>query len=361
MKKGSIKKILMEEGAESFDLVRRILGKLPGVSLEKIKEMRQIEDIPSDMGKHVLQLVKYKGDFLKPCPGTREYICCGYKILNIGTNCPLDCTYCILQSYFNTPNLRIFVNLEEELKKVLAEIDSNPQAIFRLGTGEFTDSLAVDPITGWTNILLPHFHGRTNAVLELKTKTGSIENLIESDYRRGIIVSWSLSNPFISVREEKGAKSIKERIRAAKKCQSEGYVLGFHFDPLIFHEDWKSEYMRTLDLLNDNIDPKGIIWLSMGSFRYLPELKTIIRKRHKKTIVLDGEFVLGMDRKMRYFKPIRIELYSFMKEKLDEWYKDLGIYLCMESHDVWEKALGWSPGNSIGLSNYLDMRVRQFF
>ena len=351
----------MEEGARSFDLANRIIESLPAVPLEEVGADRNVFEVPSDMGKQVLHLMEYKGDFLKPCPGTKGYICCGYQILNIGLNCPLDCSYCILQSYFNMPNLRVFVNLKEKLGNVLSIIDGNPNRMFRLGTGEFTDSLAIDPITGWSNILLPSFSKRSNTVLELKTKTTHISNLISSEYRDRIIVSWSLSNPLVRARDEKGTKTIKERIEAARICQSEGFVLGFHFDPLIFHKNWESEYKKTFDLLSAKIDPKGIIWISMGSFRYMPELKAIIRKRHRKTSILDGEFVPGMDGKMRYFKPIRIELYSFIKEQLDEWSKELGTYLCMESDEVWEKSLGWSPGNSEGLSNYLNERVFRFF
>ena len=93
----------------------------------------------------------------------------------------------------------------------------------------------------------------------------------------------------------------------------------------------------------------------------MPDLKKIIRKRHTRSLVLKGEFIPGLDGKMRYFKPIRIELYSFLKECLEKWHEDLGLYLCMESDDIWEKAFGFSPGSSRGLSDYLDSRVLRFF
>ena len=93
----------------------------------------------------------------------------------------------------------------------------------------------------------------------------------------------------------------------------------------------------------------------------MPGLKQIIRKRHKQTCVLDGEFIMGLDGKMRYFKPIRIDLYGFLRENLEKWHPELGLYLCMESDEVWQKSLGWSPCNSSGLSNYLDKRVMEFF
>ena len=362
MPKFSIKKVLVEKDARNCNLTDQILNRLAGIPVQHVNGIgsAEVSDEPG-MGKDNLHLLSFKGDFLKPCPGTREYICCGYQILNIATNCPLDCSYCILQSYFNQPNLRVFTNLEEKIEQTLKEIDSKPEWIFRVGTGEFTDSLAIDPITHWTDMLLPMFAKRKNAVLELKTKTTQIERLLSSEYRDRIIVSWSLNSPHIALREEHKAATLKKRLEAARQCQSEGFIVGFHFDPLIPHQKWKDEYQRTLEMMDRFIDPKGVIWISLGSFRFMPGLKPIIRKRHPGSCVLDGEFIMGLDGKMRYFKPIRIDLYSFMGENLGKWFKNLGLYLCMESDDVWQKSLGWSPENSNGLQRYLDRRVVEFF
>ena len=358
-----IKKVLIESKAMAYEFTHKALSRLKhGVPHEVIEERESFSGLNEfNMEKETLHLLPYKGEFLKPCPGTKEYICCGYNILNIGTNCPLDCSYCILQSYMNMPNLRVFVNLEEELNQVLQIFDGHPEKIFRVGTGEFTDSLAIDSITFFSDLLIPEFSKRKNVILEFKTKTVNIKRLLASKVRDRIVVSWSLNSPYISTEEEHRAASIIKRLEAARECQSEGFVLGFHFDPLILHAEWKEGYLRTLDLLDKYIDPKGIIWISLGSFRYMPGLKRIIRKRHPNTIILDGEFIQGLDGKMRYFKPIRIDLYSFMKEHLDKWHPNLGLYLCMESHEVWLESLGWSPGDSEGLKCSLDERTIELF
>lgn len=357
-----IRSVMVHEKARACALTREILETLSGLDEPcTVQEGTAQGSMQKDPQKDMLCLLPYRGEFLKPCPGTREYICCGYQILNIATNCPLDCSYCILQAYFNEPGLRVFINIEEGLNKVLAAVDSQPERIFRVGTGEFTDSLAMDPVAGWTDRLVPPFAKRKNAVLELKTKTVNIEKLLACGVRDRIIVSWSLNSPFVAGREEHGAASLRRRLAAAQRCQAEGFVLGFHFDPIIAHENWREEYLKTIELLDKYVDPKGIIWISLGSFRFMPSLKGIIRRRHSGTCVLDGEFVPGMDGKMRYFKPIRIELYAFLREALQAWHPDAGLYLCMESDEVWQKSMGWSPGNSDGLSRYLDDRVRKIF
>ncbi|RLC30468.1 MAG: DNA photolyase [Deltaproteobacteria bacterium] len=357
-----IKKILLDENTSGHPYARAILKRLAGTPVRKIhmdKEKRYSAE--TGMGKDTLHLLNYQGDFLKPCPGTRNYICCGYQILNLATNCPLNCSYCILQAYFNRPNLNIFINFNEKLIEILKDIDSTPDRIFRIGTGEFTDSLALDPVTGLSEYLLPLFSTRKNAVLELKTKTDRVGKLLTSGYRDRIVVSWSLNSPYICSREEHGAASLKQRLEAARICQEEGFVLAFHFDPIIHHDNWREGYLRTIELMDARIKPEGIIWISLGAFRFMPELKSLIRKRHPDTCVLDGEFIVGLDGKMRYFKPIRLEFYSYMRENLEKWHKNPGLYLCMESDDIWSKTMGWSPGTSTGLSRFLDARVREIF
>jgi len=353
-----IKKGIVEEGSEMTPMGKSIMERVPHEPFEEPSDPAA----EGNMGKDTLHLLSYKGDFLKPCPGTKEYICCGYQILNVATNCPLDCSYCILQSYFlNQPHLRIHVNLEENLSRVLEIIDRDPKQIVRVGTGEFADSLALDPLAHWTRILMQPFSQRKNAVLEFKTKTIQIDGLLSSPYRDRIIVSWSLNSPLISATEEKGAATLKQRLEAARRCQEEGFVVSFHFDPLIPHNGWREGYLKTIELMDRYLERKEIIWISMGSLRFMPDLKPIIRKRHPGTAILNGEFITGLDGKIRYFKPIRIELYHFMRKNLEKWHSDLGLYLCMESDEVWRKSMGWSPLNSKGLKRFLDERVVKIF
>jgi len=356
-----IKTTILEKDAEVYPMAQRAVRRLPH-SVPVRREEGTCRATPREfqLDKETIRLMAFPGALFKPCPGTREYLCCGYQILHIGTNCPLDCSYCVLQVYFNQPSLRVFVNLEQHLEAIGKALRTSERKIFRIGTGEFTDSLALDPIVKWTEVLPSFVAKHSNALLEFKTKTTCVEGLLSSPFRERIVVSWSLNSPTIASQEEHGAPSIKKRLEAARACQREGYILGFHFDPLIEHPLWREGYAKTLELLDRYIDPKGIIWISLGGLRYMPSLKKVIRSRFPRTHILDGEFVPGLDGKMRYIKPIRIEMYAFMEAKLAQWGAG-GIYLCMESSDVWQRSLGWSPGSSEGLSQYLDDRAEQLF
>jgi len=354
-------KIIVDTKVRDSLLTHNILNNLPGVPVEYVADTSTAIDAirgrkdPLYAGKKVLLLTENRGRFLKPCPGTKEYICCGYRILNFATNCNLECSYCILQSYLNNPAMVVYANIEDMFAELEDELSQDSESIYRIGTGEFTDSLALDHLTGFAKLILPYFAHKQNVILELKTKTDNIGNLIDLQHNGNTMVSWSLNTEEVAKREELFAPSIDDRIEAAFKCQNVGYRLGFHFDPLIYYPGWEEGYQRTLERLFARIDTRNVSWISMGGLRFLPELKPIIQKRFPQSKIIYEEFVPGMDGKMRYFKPIRIEMYSRMLEWIRDYDPKLCVYLCMESREVWKKVFKEDRvENSENLAKILD-------
>jgi spore photoproduct lyase len=350
------RKVLVESSVAEGILTTSLRINLPRSSFEIVDRVHESSHHDPD----VLEVVDFKGRFLKSCPGTRYYHCCGYKILHFGTQCSLDCSYCILQAYFNQPNLRLFGNVDQmllELSDFLAQDEGC--RLHRIGTGEFTDSLLLDPFTKLSSLLVPYFARTPGAVLELKTKTDFVENLCELDHKGHTIVAWSLNSEEISRREEPLAATIAERLYAARLCSDNGYFLAFHFDPIIEYPGWKTGYARTLDRVFTEIDPSRIVWISLGAFRFMPDLKAALRFRHPSSRIICGEFIRGLDGKVRYFRDIRAELYSFMSERIRQVDPDICVYLCMENDDIWKEALGFSPEQKGGLSRMLDKAVEK--
>ena len=47
---------------------------------------------------------------------------------------------------------------------------------------------------------------------------------------------------------------------------------------------------------------------------------------------------------MRYPKPLRLDMYRSIYQALHKYGgKQLFIYFCMESEEIWERVMGWSP------------------
>lgn len=307
---------------------------------------------PIAKGKHTMILTRNRGAFVKACPGTRAYNCCGYKILHVGTYCTMDCSYCILQAYFHPPVLIFFVNIDDMLAE-LKQVFGSP-GIHRIGTGEFTDSLIWDPWTDLSKILVSAFSKQSSCALELKTKTADVSSLEGLTHHRKTIVAWSLNTPRVIAAEEQGSASLSKRLAAARRCQREGYPLAFHFDPLVLYEGCEPEYIGVLDQLFASVHPENIVWISLGAFRFPPELKPIIQKRHPDSKLIYGEFIRGLDQKMRYFKPLRVHLYREMVKRIRETAPETTVYCCMEDDAVWEKALGKTPRRMGGIKGMLD-------
>ena len=306
-------------------------------------------------GKKHLFLCKNKGSFFKPCPGTTEYICCGYHVLNIGMNCPMDCVYCILQAYLNQPWITAFVNIDQLFAELDSTMADGPEQFYRIGTGEFTDSLALETITGLSRRLVEYISVKNNGVLELKTKSASIENLQHIDHQGKTILSWSLNAPAIMKSQEIRTASLKQRLEAAGRAAQWGYKLAFHFDPIILHDNWRQGYKETIELLFQIVDKEAIVWISLGALRYLPSLKNIGTDRFPHSGIFAAEFITGLDGKSRYFRTQRMEMYSYIYSLLAPGVsKDTCIYFCMESEEMWEEVFGYTPGTKGGLTKMLD-------
>ncbi|HEX9970724.1 MAG TPA: DNA photolyase, partial [bacterium] len=267
------------------------------------------------------------------------------------------CSYCILQGYLNNPFIIIYVNSDEMFAELEEKLNANSDKVFRIGTGELADSLSTDHLTEYSKQLVPFFAGKKNTLIELKTKTTQIENFIHLNHQRRTVVAWSLSTPELIAREESWAPSLEQRLAAAEQCQRAGFKLAFHFDPMIYYDQWENDYYNVVKMLFERIAPQNITWISLGALRYPPQLDQVIRRNHPKTNIVYGELFPGIDGKLRYFKPIRVEMFQKMYARIKKFAPHVFVYLCMESSEVWEKSFGWTPKSSAGLKKMMDKLV----
>jgi spore photoproduct lyase len=154
--------------------------------------------------------------------------------------------------------------------------------------------------------------------------------------------------------EERRTASLTERLQAAKQCASWGYPLGFHFDPLIVYEGCDVDYKHAVEQLFSYISPDNIVWISLGALRFMPSLKPIVERRFSRSKIMYGEFIAGLDGKLRYFKPIRIDLYGKVISWIRKHAPHVCLYFCMEDDDVWRKSMGFVPSHFGGLPKMLD-------
>ncbi|MSR77704.1 MAG: hypothetical protein EXS63_05700 [Candidatus Omnitrophica bacterium] len=359
-------KIYLEATARNFSQTDVILKNLPDIPVEEVQDVRalihsikQSRD-PVGAGKRYLLLAVDKGRSFKPFPEAEQYLSCDYFTLHAEEGCDLECSYCILQAYLTNPLLTVYVNIEEMLENLQTILDQNPDRFFRIGTGQLADSLSLDHITAFSEILVPFFSRQKNALLELKTKSTNTDRLISLDPQGRTLVSWSLNSKKIQKEEEHKCASISERIDAAKRIlKIPGYQTGFHFDPIIDYPGWAKNYEEVVEELFREIDPTHIAWISLGCLRMMKELKPIMKERFPKSKLPEAEWIHGMDGKLRYFKPTRIEIYRTMVEMIRKRAPDVTLYLSMESPEVWRHVFGFEPTKET-VCQMLDIAGKKF-
>ncbi|MBL7052585.1 MAG: hypothetical protein ISS00_02430 [Candidatus Marinimicrobia bacterium] len=291
-----------------------------------------------------IEYTESKGHTVKQCPGTsHDYLCCGYHVINHVEGCPIDCTYCILQFYLDAGKTVIHSDTENIITEIEEKIATQPHRFFRIGTGELSDSLVYDNTTNFSSQLIELFRDIPNAMLELKTKTNNIRNLIGLNHGEKTVISWSVNPPAIIAKEERNSATLDERLEAIKIIQNEGYLLGLHFDPMLDFPGWQTDYPELVNRLFSVIRPERVAWISIGSLRFPPEMKEKVLEKFPESKIMYGELVRGMDGKMRYLKPMRIAMYQILYEALRRIDKKMFIYFCMESPEIWERIMRWTP------------------
>jgi len=358
MQKYRPERILIEESVLRETTTLRVLNTLSGIPVEIIPSTEALiaayqnskaEGAASfTSSKKILLLAEQKGSFIKKCPGQQSRgdsrnVCCDYFVINAVSNCHMECSYCYLQGYLNFPYMIVYANTSKLLKELATTFESHPELLFRTGTGELADSLALDWITGYSEVLVDFFSRQKNAVLELKTKSDCIENLPGLCHNGRTAVAWSLNPPKIVKTEELYTATLEERLSAASRCVEAGYPVAFHFDPLVDYPGWQDGYESVVKNILKYVPADRIAWISLGALRMTPELYENMRKRFPLSPLPLGELLPSADGKLRYFKAIRIQMYRKMIEWIKKYGGEIPVYLCMERPDVWKKIFNQEP------------------
>jgi spore photoproduct lyase len=331
------KTIYVERAVEGSEFTSRLVNLFPGAHFEIIESYRQFIQgkafTPRDYNHRIetFFVVHEQHDFFKACPCSNAVKSCGYHNVNLGFGCPFECSYCFLQNYTNAPGIVFPANLADFFKA----FEGYRQDI-RVGSGETTDSLAFDHITGFSPQLVEFFRRHPQSLFEFKTKSDNVELLLTVKSAPNIVVAWSVNPQSIIDQEEFFTASLEERLKAAGKCARAGYSTAFHFDPIVAYPGWERDYAEVVDRIFAAVPEKGVRWISLGTLRMTPEHKKMIENRFPENTILDAELLTAPDGKVRYHENVRRDIYQKMLGFLRQHTKRDIIYLCMEPAGMWQ-------------------------
>jgi spore photoproduct lyase len=265
-------------------------------------------------------------------PKTR---CCNLLTLDAVESCGYDCSYCSIQSFYNDGK----ITFDTTLKDKLENIELDPNEFYHIGTGQSSDSLMWGNRFGVLDHLVEFAKKHPNVMLEFKTKSNNISYFLEQDnLPKNLLFTWSLNPQIIIDHEEHLTASLDERLDAAKKLHDKGCLVGFHFHPMIYIENFKEEYGAVFNKMLKIFDPKTVALLSLGTLTFIKPVIKQIRNRDFKTKILQIPMIEASG-KFSYPLDIKKEMFKFAYDSLSPWHNKVYFYMCMEDHSLWKMYL----------------------
>ena len=251
--------------------------------------------------------------------------------------CPYGCKYCFLagtQGVKFSPTVKIYVNLPEILEdiEVIASKIGKPTAFY---LGKLQDALALDPLTGYSTVIIPFFATHPYARLTLLTKSTNVERLLNLDHEGHSTLSWSVNPPEVSRLFEENVPDVEKRLKAMRKAASVGYPIRAVMMPIIPVDKWSEIYASFLQYLLKNIPLQR---LTLGGICSYKAARALLEAKMGKnnTISTNIKNIASLDGRNRYSASLRAEMYRHLIQKARKIQPTLEIALCLEEEALWK-------------------------
>jgi spore photoproduct lyase len=261
-----------------------------------------------------------------------DVVCPHFIELKWANGCKFDCAWCYLNGTmrFRPMGKKPYLKDENKIIDHIREYLETEKEPTVLNSGELSDSLVYEG-NGFslTRDIIPLFKQQKRHKLLILTKSTSISRLLKSESQKNVIVSFSVNALPVSRRWEKKAPSPTYRIKSAKKLADAGYKVRIRIDPMVPIKNWKKSYEELVDLIYSNLKPQRI------TFGTLRGLQSTINNCEDKSWIkyLNDRSNWGL----KAHDNIRLNMYSFLMDKVKEYDKKCQIAMCKETVGLWKE------------------------
>jgi len=161
----------------------------------------------------------------------------------------------------------LFVNYEDFGEQIRQLAANHPRQPVWFYSGYDCDSLANEPMSRFTDYFIPLVASIDNAWMELRTKSTQVRSMLRLEPCERIVTAFSFTDPVSHRKLEHGVPSIDKRINAMRRLIDAGWTVGLRFDPVVYHRDYQSAFVKLLDQVFTTIDPQKLHSVSLGNFR----------------------------------------------------------------------------------------------
>lgn len=344
-------RIILAKGSRSDPerraFVRNILQLYPGAEVIEADDTAHSHiEVPGNallerhrIGKRTLVLaelktaVRFSEESGNTCPNYWHFSPYGF--------CPYSCHYCYLAGTVGvkfSPTVKIYLNLPEMLRRIdrIATEHGQPTTFY---VGKLQDGLALDPITGYSRIMIPFFARHRYARLTLLTKSDNVENLLDLGHNGHSILSWSLNPASICRAFEVNTAPLEDRLSAMCRCTEAGYPVRAVIMPLIPIPKWQGVYSK---FITDLLNRVRLDRITLGGICSYQTARALMNAKLSADNIINRHFAgKSLDGRMRYAKSLRVEMYTFLKNEILRQCPGLTVALCLEEREVW-KSVGLS-------------------
>lgn len=318
-----------------------ILAGLPSaerIEVDDPDEWLRTRLAPDDFAaaKKTLVIERRRGEYLKPFPADRNLVNTAELYPTFASGCPFDCHYCYLQGYSEQAAVRIFVNPDEILAAIGREAARRAPDRLDLYGGEAADNFLLEDLTRFSSGVRALLDRHENLFVELRTKCAAAEKFSRITPHERLVIAFSMMPERHRAMFEDKTPSIAARIGIMRRLAANGFTLGVQLDPVLLVPGFESEYER---LLSAVAEAGGVAEVGVGFFRCTRGLEDTIRRRFPRSQIFTGEFVVGLDGKLRYPKHRRIRAGRTMVDMIEKFLPGAKISLRMETIEVWQKVL----------------------
>ncbi len=294
-----------------------------------------------EAGRHTLVL----GTIASPLRRSREkgIVCPNYLHFSPTAYCSYGCAYCYLAGSCSTvvaPAAKIFVNLEDVLAAIARKARrlAAPTSFY---VGKLQDALALDPLTGFSRVLIPFFAAQPLARLVMLTKSDCVDNLLALDHRGHSVVSWSVNPQAVCAEFEGGAPPLARRLEAARRCREAGYPIRFIIMPILPIAEWRMHYAELVEAIFAATRPQRMTLGGICSYGTAMRLTAGALGRDN-VIARNISPKPSPDGRRRFPRELRAELYRHVISEIRRRDPALPIALCLEEAKLWH-ACGLDP------------------
>lgn len=246
--------IYYEEKVKEYELGKELLEKYKDVPKFLIENHNNIEEMRKKENK---EFPRMKRNLILGIRKTHKFVpnnkISNYLVPYTSSGCIAMCLYCYLVCNYNKcAYLRIFVNREEMLNKIIKTANESEQELaFEIGSN--SDLILENIVTGNLKWTIENFRKAEKGYITFPTKFDMVDDILDVQGKEKVIIRMSVNPKEIIQKVELGTSPLEKRVEAINKLKEAGYKVGILIAPVIFVENWEKLYEELAIYLEQNL------------------------------------------------------------------------------------------------------------